>query len=103
MGNSMHKRMKRLLIPLLAALALPTAVEANLFQKEPTYEQIVSQCKRPGLKYAEYSEIGMTQFAKNYLDLCIKTEAQKVLQAKYKKCLKKNNATFCQLTTKLDP
>jgi hypothetical protein len=55
------------------------------------------------LKYAEYSEIGMTQFAKNYLDLCIKTEAQKVLQAKYKKCLKKNNATFCQLTTKLDP
>ncbi len=99
----MHKRMKRLLLPLLAALALPTAVEANLFQKEPTYEQIVSQCKRPGLKYAEYSEIGMTQFAKNYLDLCIKTEAQKVLQAKYKKCLKKNNATFCQLTTKLDP
>ncbi len=103
MGNSMHKRMKRLLLPLLAALAFPTAVEANLFQKEPTYEQIVSQCKRPGLKYAEYSEIGMTQFAKNYLDLCIKTEAQKVLQAKYKKCLKKNNATFCQLTTKLDP
>ncbi len=99
----MHKRMKRLLLPLLAALALPTAVEANLFQKEPTYEQIVSQCKRPGLKYAEYSEIGMTQFAKNYLDLCIKTEAQKVLKAKYKKCLKKNNATFCQLTTKLDP
>ena len=99
----MHKRMKRLLLPLLAALALPTAVEANLFQKEPTYEQIVSQCKRPGLKYAEYSEIGMTQFAKNYLDLCIKKEAQKVLQAKYKKCLKKNNATFCQLTTKLDP
>jgi hypothetical protein len=81
--------MKRLLLPMLAALALPTAVEANLFQKEPTYEQIVSQCKRPGLKYAEYSEIGMTQFAKNYLDLCIKTEAQKVLQAKYKKCLKK--------------
>ena len=39
--------MKRLLLPLLAALALPTAVEANLFQKEPTYEQIVSQCKIP--------------------------------------------------------
>ena len=95
--------MKRLLLPLLAALALPTAVEANLFQKEPTYKQIVSQCKRPGLKYAEYNEIGMTQFAKNYLDLCIKKEAQKVLQAKYSKCLKKNNATFCQLTTKLDP
>tara|TARA_A200000159_G_scaffold16647_1_gene13745 strand:+ start:733 stop:861 length:129 start_codon:yes stop_codon:yes gene_type:complete len=42
--------MKRLLLPLLAALALPNAVEANLFQKEPTYKQIVSQCKRPGLK-----------------------------------------------------
>ena len=94
--------MKRLLLPLLALLALPTAVEANLFQKEPTYKQIVSQCKRPGLKYAEYNEIRMTQFAKNYLDLCIKTEAQKVLQAKYNKCLKKNNAAYCQATTKLD-
>ena len=94
--------MKRLLIPLLAALALPTAVEANLFQKEPTYKQIVSQCKEAGSKYAEYNDIGMTQFAKNYLDLCIKTEAQKVLQAKYIKCLKKNNAAYCQATTKLD-
>ena len=72
-------------------------------QNEPTYKQIVSQCKGAGSKYAEYDEIGMTQFAKNYLDLCIKTEAKKVLQAKYIKCLKKNNATFCQLTTKLDP
>ena len=71
-------------------------------QKEPTYKQIVSQCKGAGSKYAEYNEIGMTQFAKNYLDLCIKTEAKKVLQAKYTKCLKKNNATYCQLTTKLD-
>ena len=26
--------MKRLLLPMLAALALPTAVEANLFQKD---------------------------------------------------------------------
>ena len=81
--------MKRLLLPILAALALPTSVEANLFQKEPTYEQIVSQCKRPGLKYAEYSEIGMTQFAKNYLELFIKKEAQKAFQAKYNNCLKK--------------
>ena len=95
--------LKRLILPLLFALALPTDVEANLFQKEPTYKQIVYQCKRPGLKYAEYNEIGMNQFAKNYLELCIKTEAQKVLQAKYNKCLKKNNATFCQLTTQLDP
>ena len=51
--------MKRLLLPLLATLPLATAVEANLFQKEPTYKQIVSQCKRPGLKYAEYNEIGI--------------------------------------------
>ena len=94
--------MKRLLT-LVAALAIPTAVKANLFQREPTYKQIVSQCKGAGSKYAEYKDIGMTQFAKNYLDLCIKTEAQKVLQAKYNKCLKKNNATFCQQTTKLDP
>ena len=94
--------MKRLLLLPIVALVLPTSVEANLFQKEPTYKQIVSQCKKPGLKYAEYNEIGMTQFAKNYLDLCIKTEAQKVLQAKYIKCLKKNNAAYCQATTKLD-
>ena len=71
-------------------------------QKEPTYKQLVSQCKGAGSKYAEYNEIGMTQFAKNYLNLCIKTEAQKVLQAKYIKCLKKNNSAYCQSTTKLD-
>ena len=94
--------MKHLLLPLIAILAMPTAVEANLFQKEPTYKQIVSQCKGAGSKYAEYNDIRMTQFAKNYLDLCIKTEAQKVLQAKYIKCLKKNNAAYCQATTKLD-
>ena len=82
--------LKRLILPLLFALALPTDVEANLFQKEPTYKQIVSQCKGAGSKYAEYNHIEMTQFAKNYLDLCIKTEAQKVLQAKYIKCLKKS-------------
>ena len=93
--------MKRLLT-LVAALAIPTAVKANLFQREPTYKQIVSQCKGAGSKYSEYNEIGMTQFAKNYLDLCIKTESQKVLQAKYNKCLKKNNAAYCQATTKLD-
>ena len=52
--------MQRLLLPLLATLPLLTAVEANLFQQEPTYNQIVSQCKRSGLKYAEYNEIGMT-------------------------------------------
>ena len=74
--------MKRLLLLPIVALVIPIAVEANLFQKEFTYKQIVSQCKRPGLKYAEYNEIGMTQFAKNYLDLCINIEAQKVLQAK---------------------
>ncbi len=94
--------MKHLLLPLITAIALPSAVEANLFQREPTYKQIVSQCKGAGSKYAEYKYIGMTQFAKNYLDLCIRTEAQKVLQAKYNKCLKKNNAAYCQATTKLD-
>ena len=94
--------MKRSLLLPIVALILPTAVEANLFQKEPTYKQIVSQCKGSGSKYAEYNHIEMTQFAKNYLDLCIKTEAQKVLQAKYSKCLKKNNAAYCQATTKLD-
>ena len=52
--------MKCLLILPRVALLLPSAVEAILFQKEPTYKQIVSQYKKPGLKYAEYNEIGMT-------------------------------------------
>ena len=90
--------MKRLLLtPFLLVLIFGCSN-----QKEPTYKQILAQCKGAGSKYAEYNEIGMTQFAKNYLDLCIKPEAKKVLQAKYTKCLKKNNATYCQLTTKLD-
>ena len=94
--------MRKLLIPLLAVIVFPAVVQANPFKKEPTYKQIVSQCKGADSKFAEYNEIGMTQFAKNYLDLCINTEAKKVLQAKYIKCLKKNNAAYCQETTKLD-
>jgi hypothetical protein len=74
--------MKRLLLPLLATLPLATAVEANLFQKEPTYKQIVSQCKRPGLKYAEYNEIGMTQFAKKLLGSLHKERSTKSFTGK---------------------
>ena len=94
--------MHKLFIPLLAVIVFPVAVQANPFKKEPTYKQIVSQCKGADSKFAEYNEIGMTQFAKNYFDLCVKTESKKVLQAKYIKCLKKNNAAYCQATTKLD-
>ena len=90
--------MKHLLLaPFLLVLILSCSN-----QKETTYKQIVSQCKGADSKYAEYNEIGMTQFAKNYLNLCIKTETKKVLQAKYFKCLKKNNAAYCQSTIKLD-
>ncbi len=90
--------MKRLLLtPFLLVLIFGCSN-----QKETTYKKIVSQCKGAGTKYAEYNEIGMTQFAKNYLDVCIKREAKKILQVKYTKCLNKNNATYCQLTTKLD-
>ena len=36
--------MKRLLLPLLAALALPTAVEANWFGKYPSEREAMEAC-----------------------------------------------------------
>ena len=90
--------MKRLLVtPFLLVLMFGCSN-----QKEPTYKQIVSQCKGAGSKYAEYNEIGMTQFAKKLLGSLHKDKSKKSFTGKYTKCLKKNNATYCQLTTKLD-
>ena len=94
--------MKLPLLPLIAVLALPTDVEANLFKNELTYKQIVSQCKGKGSKYEEYNQIGMTQFAKNYLKICLNNNMRQAWETKYKKCLNDHNEKYCYANTKID-
>ena len=50
------KKMKRLLIPILAALALPTAVEANWFGKYSSRYQAMDGCNKWKEKGDKYSE-----------------------------------------------
>ena len=93
--------MKKFLIIILAAIALPNSVNANWFNKKDfTLKDIEVKCKSADSKYFEYKEIGMNQFAKNYLKICMETEVNRVLKEKYERCLKKDNKENCQTRIK---
>ena len=88
--------MKSLIILIIAAIALPRSVNANWFnKKEVTFQEIEAKCKSVDSKYFKYNQIGMTQFAKNYLKICMETKVNKVLKEKYEKCLERNNKAYC--------
>ena len=88
--------MQRLIIPILIAFVIPKSVNADSFHKKDfSLKDIEVKCQSPDSKFFEYKEIGMTQFAKNYLKICMEKEVNQLLKAKYKKCLKKDNETYC--------
>jgi len=88
--------MKLVLLPFFAALIFPFPVKGNLLDKKDiTFQEIEAECKNADSKYFEYKKIGMKQFAKNYLKLCMEKKVNYVLQSKYDKCLKKNKLDYC--------
>ena len=95
--------MRKLLIPFVFALSIPTSVDAFWFKDKPlTYNQIAKKCTGRKSKWVEYNKIGFPHSAKNYLRVCIDEEVEKVRQAKLTKCLEKNKKNICLATFKLD-
>ena len=89
--------MKRLIIVILIVFVIPKAINADWFDKKDfSLKDIEAKCKNADSKFFQYKEIGMTQFAKNYLKICMEKEVNQLLKAKYKKCLKKDNETYCR-------
>ena len=89
--------MKKILITLLTSLISSNIVSANSLQeKSITFQEIESQCKNKYSKYFEYKNIGMNQFAKNYLKICLEKKVNNIIQLEYEKCIKNNNQIYCE-------
>ena len=63
--------MKKLILILLASFAFSSSSNAIPKEEEPTLKSINEKCKGKDSKFLEYDEIGMKQFAKNYLRICL--------------------------------
>ena len=89
-----------LLLTNLIILPIPKVIS---IEKDPTIDSINMFCRNKDSKFLYYKKIGMSQFAKNYLEICLSKEMQKAWEVKYKKCLKNNNEKYCYKNTKIDP
>ena len=95
--------MRKVLIPVLFVLEIPSSVDAFWFKDKPlTYNQIAKKCTGRKSKWVEYNKIGFPQSAKNYLRVCIDEEVDKVRKVKLNKCLEKNKKNICLASFKLD-
>ncbi len=91
--------MKKLILILLASFAFTSLSNAIPKEEEPTLKSINEKCKGKDSKFLEYEEIGMKQFAKNYLRICLNHEMQQAWEKKYNECLKSNNEKYCYSKT----
>ncbi len=83
------KKMKRLLIPILAALALPTAVEANWFGKYNSRFDAKEACNKWKEKGDKYSE--------SYIDgYDIKRKNGEIVSARPKDAWREINSRSCR-------
>ena len=89
--------MKKIVITLITSLISSNIVSANSLQeKSITFQEIESQCKNKYSKYFEYKNIGMNQFAKNYLKICLEKKVNNIIQLKYTNCIKNDNEIYCE-------
>ena len=94
--------MKKIQFLLFAIITINTTLIVLPGEKIPTLKNINEKCRSKDSKSSKYREIGMTQFAKNYLKLCLNTEMQKAWKRKYTQCLINNNAKYCYRNTEID-
>ena len=94
--------MKSLISTFLISNVLISSSQVVSIKKDPTLKTINIKCKAKDSKFSTYERIGMTQFAKNYLRICLNTEMQNAWKKKYKICLKKYNDNYCYKNTKID-
>ena len=74
---------------------------SSLDKKEVLFKSIEAECRDINSNYFKYNEIGMKQFAKNYLKLCLEEKINRFLKVNYQKCLQKDNEKNCQRKIKL--
>ena len=73
----------------------------SLDKKEVLFKSIELECKDINSKYYKYNEIGMKQFARNYLRLCLEKKINIFIKVNYQKCIKEDNEKNCQRKIKL--
>ena len=95
--------MKKLILILLASFAFTSSSNAIPKEEEPTLKSINEKCKGKDSKFLEYEAVGMKQFAKNYLRICLNYEMQQAWRNKYNKCLKSNSENYCYSKTIINP
>ena len=86
--------MKRLLLPLLAALALPTAVEANWFGKYNSKAEAWEACnkwKNDQISYSSYNELLKNKRYSKFKEKYEKLNSQMFFTAEESAFLEKNN------------
>jgi len=87
---------------IIISTTFASCLNASSFEKkEVLFKSIEVECKDINSKYYKYNEIGMRQFAKNYLKICLEDKLNKFLKLNYQKCIQDNNDKYCQRKIKL--
>jgi len=89
--------LRKLIIIILVPIFYANCIKASSFEKkEVIFKLIEAECKDINSKYYKYDEIGMKQFAKNYLKLCLEEKINRFIKVNYQKCIKEDNEKNCQ-------
>ena len=90
------------LIIIIFSLTYANCLNSSSFdKKEVLFKSIEVECKDINSKYYKYDEIGMKQFARNYLKLCLEEKINIFIRVNYQKCIKEDNEKNCQRKIKL--
>ena len=94
--------MRKILIILILSINFNGYLNASNFEKKEIYFKFIEkECKNLNSQYHKYYEIGMKQFAKNYLKICLEEKLNRFLKINYQKCLQSKNQEYCQRKIKL--
>ena len=87
---------------IILSITYASCLNASSFEKkEVLFKTIQVECKDINSRYYKYNEIGMKQFARNYLKLCLEEKFNSFIKVNYQKCLKEDNENNCQRKIKL--
>ena len=87
---------------IILSITYASCLNASSFEKkEVLLKSIEVECKDINSKYYKYNEIGMIQFARNYLKLCLEEKINRFIKINYEICMKEDNEKNCQRKIKL--
>ena len=93
---------QKIIINIIFSITYASCLNASSFEnKEFLLKSIEVECKDINSKYYKYNEIGMKQFARNYLRLCLEEKINRFLKVNYQKCIQEDNVENCQRKIKL--